>query len=186
MRKKSNSLLVENPQMREALSKIVAGFTRDPQLKQDLLQECLLHLWRLEVEKPSRTRSWYLHGCRFHLQHYLVSGRSVDSLKRAGGARRITIEGQDEETALHDPHPKGEVFETVSFEDVISTLKREIRPREWQVLSGLADGMALQEIASEFGISRPTVLKYRRKLAALTSRLGIAHSVRLKQNSESG
>ncbi len=28
--------------------------------------------------------------------------------------------------------------------------------------------MTLQEIASEFGISYPTVLKYRRKLTALT------------------
>src|SRR5258708_1854412 len=63
---------------------------------------------------------------------------------------------------------------TVSFGDVVSTLKREIKARERQVLSGLADGMVLREIASEFGMSYPTVLKYRRKLAALPTRLGIA------------
>jgi FixJ family two-component response regulator len=71
----------------------------------------------------------------------------------------------------------------VSFEDVVSTLKSQIKPWEWQVLSGLVDGMALREVASKFGISYPTAIKYRRKLAALTTRLGISQSVGLKQNS---
>jgi DNA-binding CsgD family transcriptional regulator len=164
---------------------VVAGFSRDPQLRQDLLQECLLHLWKLEVEKPGHTRSWYLQGCRFHLQHYVAVGRSVDSLKRNCKNSRVNIDDHEEEPALNDHHTNGEVFDNVSFEDVVSILKRQIKPREWQVLSGLVDGMALQEIVSEFGISRPTVLKYRRKLAALTTRLGIAHSVRLKQNTNS-
>src|SRR5260370_25227996 len=98
----------------------------------------------------------------------------MDSLKRSGVSNRIAIDGTEEELALHEHHPNGEVFEAVSFGDVVSTLKREIKPRERQVLSGLADGMVLREIASEFGMSYPTVLKYRRKLAALTTRLGIA------------
>jgi len=42
------------------------------------------------------------------------------------------------------------------------------------VLCGLAENLAIGEIASKFGLSYPTVLKYRRKIAALTTRLGIA------------
>jgi DNA-directed RNA polymerase specialized sigma24 family protein len=174
MRKKSDSTLVEDTQVRALLSQIVAGFTQDPQLQQDLVQECLVHLWKLEVNKPGHKRSWYLQGCRFHLQHYLSSGRSVDSLKRAGGGNRITIDGDDEEPALHDHHTNGEVLDAVCFQDVVSTLKGKIRPREWQVLKGLANGMVAKEIASEFGISRPTVLKYRRRLAALIAQLRIS------------
>jgi DNA-directed RNA polymerase specialized sigma24 family protein len=178
-------MLVEEAPTREMLRQVVAGFTRDPQLLQDLMQECLLHLWKLETRKPGRTRSWYLQGCRFHLQHCLVLGRSLDSLKRSGSANRIVIDGDDEEPALHGHHTNGEVFDAVSFGDVVATLKREMKPRERQVLSGLADGMVLQEIASEFGMSYPTVLKYRRKLAALTARLGIAQPLcPLKQNGD--
>jgi DNA-directed RNA polymerase specialized sigma24 family protein len=166
-------MLVEDAQMLALLRRIIARFTRYPDLQQDLLQECLLHLWKLERKKPGHTRSWYLQGCRFHLQHCLVSGRSLDSLKRANGVIRIDVDGDAEEPALHGHHTNGEVFEDVCFADVISTLRCQIMPRERQVLSGLADGMMLQEIASEFGISYPTVLKYRRKIAALTIRLGM-------------
>jgi DNA-directed RNA polymerase specialized sigma24 family protein len=166
-------MLVEDAQMLASLRQIIARFTRCPELQQDLMQECLLHLWKLERKKPGHTRSWYLQGCRFHLQHCLVSGRSLDSLKRANGVIHIDVDGNAEEPALHGHHTNGEVFEAVCFADVVSTLRYQIMPRERQVLSGLADGMMLQEIASEFGISYPTVLKYRRKIAALTIRLGI-------------
>src|SRR5260370_15945719 len=133
-------MLVEGAQTRELLRKIVAGFTQDPHLQQDLMQECLLHLWKLERSRPGRTRSWYLQGCRFHLQHYLALGRSLDSLKRANGGNRIAIDGDDQEPALHEHHTNGELFETVSFADLVWTLKRQVSPRESCVLGGLADG----------------------------------------------
>src|SRR6266478_5320898 len=141
-------MLIDETQTRDLLRQIVAGFTRDSQLQQDLFQECLLHLWKLERKKPGRTRSWYLQGCRFHLQHCLVSGRSMDSLKRANAVIRIDVYGDDEEPALPGHHANGEVFEAVSFADLVSTLRCQIKPRERQVLSGLADGMVPQEIAS--------------------------------------
>jgi hypothetical protein len=167
-------MLFEEAQMLGLLRQIVARCTHDPELQRDLMQESLLHLWKLEQKEPGRTRSWYLQGCRFHLQHFLVSGRSLDSLKRASADNRIAIDGDDEDPTLHGHRTNGGVFEAVSFADVVSTLKREITPRGRQVLSGLANGMVLQEIAFEFGISYPTVLKYRRKLATVATRLGIA------------
>jgi len=167
-------MLVEDDKTSRLLQQIVAGFTRHPHLQQDLMQECLLHLWKLEGEIPRRTRSWYLQGCRFHLQHCLNSGRSVDSLKRAHSGNPIDISEDEEHSALTEHHTNSELFEAVSFADVLSTLERNLSPREGQVLSGLADGMALQEIASRFGMSYPTVLKYRRKLAEQIIRLDIA------------
>src|SRR6266446_3111635 len=138
------AMLVEDAPMLELLRQIVARFTRYAELQQDLMQECLLHLWKLERSRPGRTRSWYLQGCRFHLQHYLVSGRSLDSLKRTSTGTHIAIDGDDEEPALQEYHTNGEVFEAVSFADLVWTLKREIKPRERHVLGGLADGMSLQ------------------------------------------
>jgi len=49
-------MLVEDAQMLASLRQIVARFTRCPELQQDLMQECLLHLWKLEENKPGWER----------------------------------------------------------------------------------------------------------------------------------
>ena len=51
--------------------------------------------------------------------------------------------------------------------DIVSTLARELRPREIVVLRGLAEGIRLLEIAVRLKRSYPTVLSYRRKIAKL-------------------
>jgi hypothetical protein len=150
------------------------------------MQECLLHLWKLESERPGCTRSWYLQSCRFHSQHFLAFGRSLNSLKRSGAGSSVPAEGEDDEPGLPGHHTDVEPFERVSFVDVISTLGRQLKPREHRVLLGLANGMVLREIASNCGISYPTALKARRKIAALTIRLGISQPLSpLKENGSS-
>jgi DNA-binding NarL/FixJ family response regulator len=52
-------------------------------------------------------------------------------------------------------------------------LRHHLKPREQKVLEGLADGLVLREIASECGLSYPTALKSRRKIAEVTTKLGI-------------
>src|ERR1041384_3722871 len=111
--------LVEDAGMCGTLRKIVAGLSVDPVLQEDLLQECLVCLWRVESEKPGRTRSWYLQNCRFHVQHWLASGRSVDSPKRARGDKLISLDAPDAPTALDGYDTNGELFETVSFQDIV-------------------------------------------------------------------
>jgi DNA-directed RNA polymerase specialized sigma24 family protein len=167
-------MLVDDTLMHESLQQIVAVSTRDRGLHQDLMQECLIHLWRLESEKPGHTRSWYLQNCRFHVQHWLASGRSVDSLKRNNADKRIPIDGNDDEPALQEYLTGGDLFERVSFQDVVSTLGLRLKPRERRVLDGLVDGMVLREIASELRLSYPTALKCRRAIAGVITKLGIS------------
>jgi DNA-binding CsgD family transcriptional regulator len=167
-------MLVEDALMHESLQQIVAVLTRDRVLRPDMMQECLIHLWRLESAKPGQTRSWYLQNCRFHVQHWLASGRSVDSLKRNSTDKRIPIGGNDEEPALEEYHTSGDLFEGVSFHDVVSTVGRQLKPRERRVLDGLADGKVLREIASELRLSYPTALKCRRTIARVITKLGIS------------
>src|SRR5258707_13441723 len=131
-------MLVDDALMHKSLQQIVAVSTRDWVLHPDLMQECLIHLWRLESQKPGHTRSWYLQNCRFHVQHWLALGRSVDSLKRNGVEKRIPIGGNEDEPALQGYHANGDLFEGVSFQDVVSTVGRQLKPRERRVLDGLA------------------------------------------------
>jgi DNA-binding CsgD family transcriptional regulator len=172
--KTDGSMLIEEPKMRESLRKIISRFSSDPVLLQDMMQESLVHLWRIEREKPGRTRSWYLQNCRFHLQHWLAAGRSVDSPKRTNGDKRIPIDGMNHETVLQDYHTNGDLFDSVCARDMVNVLALYLKPHEQAVLGGLADGLILREIASKFTLSYPTALKYRRKIAGLTAKLGMA------------
>jgi len=167
-------MMIEEVRICQSLRKIVGRLTPDPALQEDLMQESLVRLWRLEFEKPGQTRSWYLQNCRFHLQHLLASGRSLDSLKRAKAEDRITIDGINDEVLLDWYHTNGELLEIVSARDIISALACHLKPRESVVLGGLADGLVLHDVAVKFKLSYPTVLKYRRRIAELTIKLGIS------------
>jgi DNA-directed RNA polymerase specialized sigma24 family protein len=158
-----------------SLRRLVAGFTNDQMLQEDLLQECLLCLWRAQRDGPARTRSWYLQNCRFRIQHWLAAGRSLDSPKRSRGDHRISITDAGE-AVLTQQLNDGEIFEAISCRDVIGTLAHHLEAKEQAVLRGLADGLVLQEIAVQCELSYPTALKYRRKIARLTIKLGIARA----------
>ena len=166
-------MLIEETGISESLRNIVGRLRTDAALREDLMQECLIRLWRLEIEKPGRTRSWYLQNCRFHLQHWLSAGRSLDSLKRMDQDKRIIIDGVNDELAEDGYHTNGELIELVSARDIAATLARHLKPAEIGVLAGLVDGLVLRDIALRLSLSYPTALKYRRKIAALAIRLGI-------------
>ncbi len=66
--------------MKEPLIRMIGRITSNFALRQDLLQEALVHLWLTEARRPGQTQSWYLQSSKFHLLHFLASGRSVDCL----------------------------------------------------------------------------------------------------------
>jgi regulatory LuxR family protein len=142
-------------------------------MQADMMQECLFHLWRTEREKPNQTRSWYLQSCRFHLQHWLASGRSLDHPRRADIE---IVDGDAEHPALSEYHTDGELFETICFQDTLATLQGRLSKRQLAVLSGLVNGQTVSEIASASKLSYPTVLKYRSMIAGLTTKLGIGRT----------
>jgi len=168
----------------QLLRQICARFCADPDLQQDLLQECLIHLWRMEHAKPDQTRSWYLQSCRFHIQHWLAAGRSLDNPRRSSSDKRISIDGDAEHPALKDYNTNGELFETVCFQDAVSTLEGRVGLRQRKVLKGLAEGRTLSEIASKAKLSYPTVLKYRRIIADLSTKLGMERAPASTQATE--
>ena len=178
MRKESSAPLIEDPSLHASLRCIIAGVTANEAVHEDLMQEGLIHLCEVERCKPGQTKSWYLQSCRFHVQHWLAAGRSLDSPKRAQADKRIVVDENDCEAVLPEYHTNGEVFEAVSFRDLVSTLAKHLKPRERIVLCGLAEGHSVGEIGSRFGISRPTVLKDRRRIAALTNKLGHVAPIR--------
>ena len=165
--------LIENRQVLELVDRIVCSLTSERALRQDLMQEALIHLWQTERDRPGQSTSWYLQGCRFRLKHYLAAGRSLDSTKRRSS--QILFFGDEQESteffeelqaACHD-------FDEASTRDLLFTLSVALRPRERAVLACLADGLQTRDIARRLKLSVPTVTKYRRKIARLATKYGI-------------
>src|SRR5438874_13527896 len=95
---KKSRFLVNDFKVVTVLRRITENLASDLTEREDLLQEALLHLWVTELRQPGQSVSWYLQSCRFHLQHYLARGRSVDSKKRSA-SRLDLLDGEEIEAA---------------------------------------------------------------------------------------
>jgi DNA-directed RNA polymerase specialized sigma24 family protein len=164
-------LSMENASIGVALARMVHSTTSHPCLRDDLLQEALVHAWLIEERRPGQTRSWYLQSCKFHLRHYLDSGRSIDSQKRRTGQLPSAddVDGYDE--LLDQIDPGESVFACVSARDIISLLSRHLPPPEKAVLDCLAEGLGTREIGRKLKVSHTLVIQRRRKIASLLTRL---------------
>jgi RNA polymerase sigma factor (sigma-70 family) len=158
------------PTIRNRLVGIVNRLTGDRSLREDLMQEAMVHIWKSERERPDQSPSWYLQGCSFYLRHYLASGRSIDSCKRR---TQRTDFPQDENlcNCVAWPQVDNSVTAQVEVREIINLLPRFLTGRERAVLQCLLDGLQPQEIARRLHISHPTVAKDRRKIAGLAGRL---------------
>ena len=166
-------MLAITPTTRKCLVGVVNRLTSDRCLREDLMQEAMVHFWKVERERPGQTFSWYLQSCSFHLRHYLASGRSIDSSKRRG--MQIDLPEEEELSNSLESSP-GELSVTaqVAVRECMHLLPRYLTPRERAILLFLADGFGPREIARHLLLSHPTVNKCRRKIAALAIRLGIS------------
>jgi len=164
-------MYVDEQTTRELLRRLVQNITSNPVLWDDLFQEALIHLWITETRRPGQTKSWYLHSCKFHLLHYLASGRSVDSIKRRDG--QIDFEAEsDYEVGVRGVLDTGDsVLSAVCARELIALLSRQLLPPEKAVLECLADGLGPREIGRRLNISHTMVIKHRCKIASLLTRL---------------
>jgi len=153
--------------MRDLLVRMTGMLAPNFALREDLLQEALIHLWLTEIRRPGQTKSWYLQSSKFHLQHYLASGCSVDSPKRGHGHSHIDVNSEQAEELPALVDPGDSVSSQVSARDIISLLSPHLSPCELAVLDGLADGLGVREIGRRLEMSHTMVIKPRPKTASL-------------------
>src|SRR5881396_2617575 len=160
-------MFVDEVSTKESLVRMIRRATPNHALRDDLLQEALVHLWLTEARRPGQTKSWYLHSCKFHLLHYLASGRSIDALKRRDGQIDFEADSDyDVEAGTGDS-----VLSSVCARELIALLSRQLLPPEKAVLECLADGLGPREIGRRLNISHTMVIKHRCKIASLVTRL---------------
>jgi DNA-directed RNA polymerase specialized sigma24 family protein len=153
------------------LERTVDRLTSDHTLRKDLMQEALIHLWKIQMQRPGQTDSWYLQNCRYHLQHYLSAGRSMDSLKRNSARVELSLDCDPDDALWDDSDQADLVREAVSARDLIVSLSKKLSSREQLVLHYLAEGLGPREIAKRLKVSHPMVIKYRRKIAGIVAKM---------------
>jgi len=168
----------EEPSIQESLLQLIRRMTTNPTLRDDLLQEALIHFWLTETRRPSQTKSWYLQSCKFHLQHYLASGRSLDSNKRRFNQATRSMDMEENDDLFEQPDSSQSVVTVVSTRELISLLSQELLPHEKAVLHCLADGLGPREIGRRLNISHTMAIKHRCKIAELLTRLETPRSFR--------
>lgn len=168
-------MLALNGTIKKRLVGVINGLTRDRSLREDLMQEAMIHFWKAEREHPGQTLSWYLQSCYFHLRHCLWSGRSIDSSRRRG--LQVELPKDEDLCDCLEWSPVEEsVVAEVEVRESIRLLRHSLSPRERSILLCLTNGLRPREIARHLLLSHPTVNKDRRKIADLAIRLGIGPS----------
>jgi len=157
---------------RKQLRGMIHNMTGDEALREDLLQEALIHLWQTERERPGQSQSWYLQSCSFRIRHLLAAGRSVDSRKRRTMVVELPEDGAQLDPSLTNDSDNS-VLSEVQVREIISMLSDRLGSRDKDVLHCLADGLGPREIGRRLKVSHPAAIKSRRKIAELALRLGI-------------
>lgn len=166
-------MLIDQKETRELVRRIVVKVSADAALYDDLTQEAIIHLWLREKQCPGQTQSWYFQSCRFFLQNYLRAGRSVDSTRRQKTLRPLA-EATEHPDASDDESASGRsVRALVSAKEAADLLTRWLTRPECRVLDLLEQGYSVREIAAKLDISHTTVVRCRKRIAALASKLGI-------------
>jgi len=144
---------------RRVIKAIAARMTRDPALRDDLFQEALIRLWSMQRRRPGQSESWYLQSCKFHLLNHMNQGRSVDScrflskrlstiiddLPHEGAWNEEIVEQRETETPLED----------ICARDTIEALESRVNSLEKEIISYLALGIGIREIARTIRTRRP-------------------------------
>src|SRR5437762_7933550 len=168
-----HGLLSDEPAVRKALLQIVTSLEDNFHARKDLIQEALVHLWSSERQHPRQRRSWYLQGVKFHLNDFMNSGRSLDSLKRRG-AQVSFADNSAEWDHWRDSLELDEgIMSAVNSHDICSVLLDRLRPTDQLILRGMAEGLRISEIANALHRPRGFVESHRLRIAKLAVKLGI-------------
>ncbi|HWX19914.1 MAG TPA: hypothetical protein VN578_08425 [Candidatus Binatia bacterium] len=165
--------LIDESRTHARLDRLIHTKTTDPALRDDLMQEALVHLWLTENENPGHTLSWYVQSCRFQIGHLLQSGRSLDSPKRRHLGCQITSDPDQDSQLDHVLRFDANTHEYVSAQDLLAQLSASLTPRDRQILDHLAEGCGIREIARKLGLTHPAILKRMNKIAFIATQLSL-------------
>jgi DNA-directed RNA polymerase specialized sigma24 family protein len=171
-------MLVDQPEIRQQVRKLVRCLVEETSLHDDLCQDALLHLWQSEAKCPGQPIQWYLKGCWFCIQNLLKRGRSAHCLRH-----RAQLHALEEGCETNDSQPEivlispDEPTQHVCVRDVFATLSRLLGPMEQTIVGLLTQGYRVCEIAQRLRVSYTVVIRYRSRIAARAITIGFSPDI---------
>jgi RNA polymerase sigma factor (sigma-70 family) len=141
---------------------------------QDLLQEGLARIWRVQKERPGETLSWYLQNAQSYLRDLLKSGRSLDSPKHRSGRVALSKESDDESdrsqaaAALEDDR---DLLSQVYRDEIVELLHRSLNGLNNVILDLSLEGRGTREIGRRLDLDHATVIKRLRRVVTIANEL---------------
>ncbi len=167
-------MMFSDEAFRQRLRSMIEALPCRSDNREDLHQEVLIHLLDLERKRPQQSASWYLQACRFHANHVLSQGRSVDSPKRSNRQVPLPEDPDEADEMLNPPaNRNGLFFSSVSANNIEELLARRLSRTERKIQALLVEGFSLREIGVRLGISHTAVLLCRTRIAEAARRLGL-------------
>ena len=170
-------MLIDAPGIRNRLRGIATRLA-PATLREDLVQEAMVHLWHMEQRSPGKTETWYLQGCRFHLQNYLRHGRSIDSLKRSWNRAANDGPAAGAVSLAESGELNCSSWEEIGVNDFIAVLLLWITPEEKDTLFCLMEGLSARQAAKRLNISHTMVNRHRTRIANLALKLESAAQIK--------
>ena len=166
-------MLYEDVQIQSVLWRMTARLTSDHHLRQDLMQDGLVHLWKIELHHPGNTTSWYLQSCEFHLRNVLRHGRSLDSPRRKGHfGISLSILSSILEDLIQFRYEECIVSE-VHQAEIIRELSSQLSALDLAILKRLINGESTREIGRRLGRSAMAISKSRKRIRETVEQTGL-------------
>jgi len=129
----------------------------------DLFQEALEHLWTNfnDGKLDSKTDSYVLQGCYFHLKNYLR--KTLDKTRLVSLERLMDEEDGWADRSLGKDDPA--IEETLDKNDISDAAeKSRLSERERKVMTLSLESLTTREIGTKLGISHVMVVKIRKNI----------------------
>jgi DNA-directed RNA polymerase specialized sigma24 family protein len=172
-----NAWICERLAVQNRLGAIVARLKFEPACmdREDLVQEGLLQIWRMEHERPGQTLSWYLKNAEFHIRNLLGGGRSLDASKR--GTRRVELvsessAGEKPVDATADLALVPDPMFQISADEMVELLHRSLKGPDRLVLDVPLEGRGTCEIGGRCHLDHGGVVKRLKRIAAMARKMG--------------
>src|SRR6266404_4030250 len=170
-------MLVDRPEFRESLRRMVAQRARDDESPEDLMQDVVVHASKVESDFPDETWKWYLRNCWFFLRGYLRRQRKRARLEEplSGPSFSTQCDSPDEgEDEMEEVGSDDSFYSIVGAHDLIQVLSVRLkRERDVLVLLDFAQGSTVTDIAEERPhLTRQTVTDIRLRLCSMLLQLG--------------
>ena len=129
----------------------------------DLYQEMCLYLWQEYSQglPIGINEAYVIKGCEFHILNYLRKGRK--RFRFVSIDEPLSAEGETLKDIIADPRSMSltDLDNRLTIDDIKS---KNLTAKEKKVLSLLAQGHTVMEIATQLGISHVMVIKHKKSI----------------------